>query len=258
MPRIKIGEDLLYFEDRGDMSTGAVFLLVHGAAGSSQQWLPVVETLEKDHRVISLDLPGHGNSNGRGSRSVDSYVGVVRAFTSTINLSNFILCGHSLGGAIAMGYALKNPRDLSGLVLISTGARLKVSPLFLETCLEGNMEKLRVLLSKLAFYHGIPLARIHKWQQQWGYPPREVLYGDFLACNSFDYMEEVEKIQTPTLIIAGDDDRMTPLKYGYYLKEKIKGSTLEVIPESGHMLMAEKPREISRLLSGFARGISEA
>jgi pimeloyl-ACP methyl ester carboxylesterase len=257
VPRIKIAEDLLYFEDKGEMARGTTFLLLHGAAGSSAQWQAVYQDLEKEHRVLALDLPGHGNSSGRGSRSVDSYVKVVRAFTETLNLSNFIFCGHSLGGAIAMDYALKHPEDLQGLVLAATGARLKVAPLFLEICLEGDMDKLQIVLSKYAFSHTISLMQIKKWQQQWRFPPREIVYGDFLACNAFDRLAEVEKISPKTLILCGDEDRMTPLRFSEYLAEKITNSSLDVIPDGGHMLMAEKPRELGSRLARFALEVGQ-
>lgn len=252
MPKIKVADELLYYEDSGDMWGGSTLLLLHGAGGSSCQWEKVIGELAEGHRVLALDLPGHGNSSGRGSRSVNSYVKVVRSFTAALELPNLILCGHSLGGAIAMEYALKYPGVLQALVLVSTGARLKVAPLFLEFCLEGNMEKLQILLSKYAFSPGTPLVQIRRWQKQWGFPPREIVYGDFLACSSFDRMEDIRKIKVPTLIICGDEDLMTPLKYSTYLADRIKDSKLEVIPDSGHMLMVEKPRELSRAISQFA------
>ncbi len=252
MPRIKAAEDLLYFEDKGEMAGGATFLFLHGAAGSSLHWQKILAELETGHRVVALDLPGHGNSSGRGSRSVDSYVKVVRSFTDTLNLTNFILCGHSMGGAIAIDYALKYPWDLRGLALIATGARLKVAPLFLEFCLEGDMDKLKVLLSKYAFSPDVPLVHIQKWQQQWGFPAREIVYVDFLACNSFDRLQEVGQIRTPSLIICGDEDRMTPLKYSAYLADRMEKARLKVIPGGGHMLMVEKPRDLGRILDGFA------
>ncbi len=252
MPRIKVAGELIYFEDRGHTGSGGALLLIHGAGGSSRQWQDVLEILEKDHRVIALDLPGHGNSSGRGSRSIGSYLKVVRAFIETLNLPNFLLCGHSMGGAIAMEYARTYPKDTCALALIATGARLRVAPIFLDTCLEGDMDKLQVLTAKYAFSPAFSLVQIQKWQKKWGFPLREVVYGDFLACNSFDCLEEVEKIEAPTLIICGEEDRMTPVKYSQYLNSKIKGSSLEVISTGGHMLMVETPKELSRLLTAFA------
>jgi pimeloyl-ACP methyl ester carboxylesterase len=253
MPRIKVAGELIYFEDRGKADAGITFLLIHGVAGASIQWLELAEHLEEEHRVIALDLPGHGSSTGRGGRSVESYLKAVRSFTEALHLTPTILCGYSMGGAIAMEYALKYPEDVFALGLISTGARLKVSPLFLEICLEKDMEKLKILLGKYAFAPSVSLIQIQKWYKKWGLPASEVIYGDFLACNSFDLMEGVEKIKTPALVVCGDEDRMTPVKYSEFLASKMENSSLHIIEGGGHMLMVEKPLELSAALADFAK-----
>lgn len=251
MPRIKVAGELIYFEDRGK-TEGTTFLLIHGVAGSSIQWREVMEQLETKYRVIALDLPGHGISTGRGGRSVESYLKAVRSFTTALSLPPAILCGYSLGGAIAMEYGLKYPEDVLALGLISSGARLKVAPLFLETCLEKDMEKLQILLAKYAFSPAVSLIQIQKWYKKWGLPSSEVIYGDFLACNSFDRIDDVEAIKTPALVVCGDEDRMTPVKYSEFLSSKIKNSSLHIIPGGGHMLMVEKPGELSAALAQYA------
>jgi pimeloyl-ACP methyl ester carboxylesterase len=253
MPRIKVAGELVYFEDRGVADASTTFLLIHGAAGSSIQWQELMEHLETEHRVIALDLPGHGSSTGRGGRSVESYLKAVRAFTEALHLPPTILCGYSMGGAVAMEYALKYPRDVFALGLISSGARMKVAPLFLEICLERDMDKLKILLAKYAFAPGVSLIQIQKWYKKWGLPASEVIYGDFLACNSFDLMEDVAKIKIPALVVVGDEDRMTPVKYSEYLCDKIEKSSLHIIEGGGHMLMVEKPQELSAVLQAFAK-----
>jgi pimeloyl-ACP methyl ester carboxylesterase len=79
----------------------------------------------------------------------------------------------------------------------------------------------------------------------------EVLFGDFLACDRFDIMKEVEKINLPTLILCGDDDQLTPVKYSQFLQNRIKGSTLEVLPNAGHMVMMESPQVFNEKIGEF-------
>lgn len=253
MPRIKVAGELIYFEDKGKPDARATFLLIHGVAGSSIQWQELMEYLEAEHRVIALDLPGHGSSTGRGGKSVESYVNLVHSFAEALHLPPAILCGYSMGGAIALEYALKYPQDVYALGLISTGARLKVAPLFLETCLEKDMDKLKILLGKYAFAPSVSLIQIQKWYKKWGLPASEVIYGDFLACNSFDRIEVVQEIKAPALVVCGDEDRMTPVKYAEFLVSKIENSSLRIIEGGGHMLMAEKPLELSAVLADFAK-----
>jgi pimeloyl-ACP methyl ester carboxylesterase len=70
----------------------------------------------------------------------------------------------------------------------------------------------------------------------------DVLYNDFLACDRFDLTREVEKINLPTLILCGDEDEMTPLKYSQFLHDRIKDSKIEILPNAGHMVMMESPQ----------------
>jgi pimeloyl-ACP methyl ester carboxylesterase len=79
----------------------------------------------------------------------------------------------------------------------------------------------------------------------------EILYGDFLACDRFDVMKEVEKIVLPTLILCGEDDQLTPVKYSQFLQSLIKGSKLEVLPNAGHMVMMESPEVFNEKIRAF-------
>ena len=79
----------------------------------------------------------------------------------------------------------------------------------------------------------------------------EILYGDFLACDRFDVMKEVEKIILPTLILCGDDDQLTPIKYSQFLQNRIKGSKLEVLLNAGHMVMMESSQDFNEKIRSF-------
>src|SRR5579872_1893413 len=74
---------------------------------------------------------------------------------------------------------------------------------------------------------------------------------DYRACDAFDIMAEMSKLTLPTLVIVGDDDRLTPPKYARYLHEHIAGSRLEVIPNAGHLVMAERPAAVNALIADF-------
>jgi pimeloyl-ACP methyl ester carboxylesterase len=79
----------------------------------------------------------------------------------------------------------------------------------------------------------------------------EVLYGDYLACDRFDMMNEVEKIGLPTLILCGQEDGMTPVKYSQFLLQRIKGSRLEILPGAGHMVMIEAAELFNEKIGAF-------
>ncbi len=79
----------------------------------------------------------------------------------------------------------------------------------------------------------------------------EVLVGDFLACDRLDLSKEVERIDLPTLIICGGEDELTPVTYSEFLHRRIKGSTLEIVPNAGHMVMMESPKAFNEKIREF-------
>jgi len=79
----------------------------------------------------------------------------------------------------------------------------------------------------------------------------KVLLGDFVACDNFDIRDRIKEIKIPTLIIVGEKDCMTPPSYSQFLAENILGAQLEIIKDAGHMVMLEKPDEVSKLIVSF-------
>ena len=78
-----------------------------------------------------------------------------------------------------------------------------------------------------------------------------VLYGDLMACDAFDVMDQLSRLSLSTLIVCGSDDKMTPLRYSEFLRDHIHGACLEVVPNAGHMVMLEQPDLVSDLLADF-------
>ena len=122
---------LYYTVCEGGNNELAPVVLIHGAGGSCFSW-PVDMRRLAGQRVIALDLPGHGKSRGVAQQSIPVYADQVHAFLSRLGLPETVLVGHSLGGAIALTVALKYPRQVAGLGLISTGAYLGVDGSLLQ------------------------------------------------------------------------------------------------------------------------------
>ena len=78
---------------------------------------------------------------------------------------------------------------------------------------------------------------------------------DFRACSGFDLMSRLNAIRIPTLVVSGDDDRLTPLKYGEYLATNIPGAVLKIIHGAGHLAMLEKPTEVNAVISSFVHSL---
>ena len=162
----------------------------------------------------------------------------MREFADALKLPAFVLGGHSMGGAIALEFALRYGGRLAGLILVGTGARLRVAPEIL-TGIQNDIEGTTALLAEWAHGEHVDpnLQRIYLRRLREVDP--QVLAGDFLACDAFDRRADVAAITVPALILCGDADRMTPVKYSQFLAEQMPGAQLIIVPGAGHMAMLE-------------------
>ncbi len=227
-------------------------MFVHGAGGGEYTWSCQKGFFEKEFNPVLIELPGHGESGGEGEKEIARYAEEVYAFLRALGERKVFLVGHSMGGAIVQTLALTHPEMIKGVVLVGTGARLKVLPLILN----GIMENFRETIPKIiqyAYSRKAPSELIEEGIQQMLQCRPEVLHGDFSACDRFDVMKEVEKIDLPTLILCGEDDVLTPVLYSQFLHSRIKGSKLEVLPNAGHMVMMESSQAFNEKIREFVK-----
>lgn len=179
----------------------------------------------------------------------------MEGYVESAGLSDVVLNGHSMGGAITIVLALRRPPWLRGIILTGTGARLRVSPDLIELLRNDYPTAVDKIIGE-SFAVGGELSYAQKvrmtgTRRQLLRTPREVTLADYQACDRFDIMERVGEINVPTLCIVGALDKMTPLKYSEYLHTAIDGSQLEVIEGAGHMLSIEKSEEYNRSVALF-------
>ena len=139
---------------------------------------------------------------------------------------------------------------MAALVLVGTGARLRVRSDILSKILE-NYEKTSKLIAKWSVSSNCDPAIVDRLAREIFKVRPEVTHGDFLACDKFDRMDDIEKISYRTLIICGADDTLTPRKYSQHLHQKIRNSKLVIIPGAGHSVMLEKHRLFNDVLEAF-------
>ncbi len=252
MPVAAAAEDDLFY-DRSDAEAGPALILVHGSGGDHTHWPEGLRRHGK-MRVFTPDLPGHGRSAGAGRTRVEEYARVIDRFARTLGVGTAAVAGHSLGGAVALTLALMQPGWLSGVLLVGTGARLRVHPQILEGLSTAFAETIGQICD-LSFGPEAPEDLIAQVRRQlMGNDPR-VIQGDYQACDHFDVMGRVGGITCPALVISATDDRMTPVKYGEYLCRQIPGAAFARIEGAGHMMALEKPDAVIDAVAGFM-GIS--
>ncbi len=255
MPTLRLdGKQISYWIAKGNSRGKEHVLFIHGAGGGQFTWVYQKTFFEKRFNPIILELPGHGESAGEGEGEIGRYAEDVRAFLKALDLPKLFLVGHSMGGAIVQTLALSFPEMIKGIVLVGTGARLKVFPSVLEGIRNHFEETVRTIV-RFAYSRKTSPELIERGVEELKRCKPEVLYGDFVACDRFDMMDKVEKIHLPTLVICGNEDELTPVKYSQFLHRRIVGSRLEILPDAGHLVMLETPEAFNEKVAAFITGV---
>jgi pimeloyl-ACP methyl ester carboxylesterase len=208
-------------------------------------------------RVFAPDLPGHGKSSGIGRQSIVAYAASILDFLGALNITKAVIVGHSLGGAVALHLGIHNPRHVLALGLLGAGARMRVAAELLDNSASAATLPLALRFIERNAYgeRADRRMRAQAMHQMASIRPT-VLHGDLLACNSFDEFEGVRKVRAPALVICGDEDQLTPLRYSEYLAGRMKNGRLLRVEQAGHMVMLEKPDVVEAALGQFVAGLA--
>ena len=227
-------------------------IFVHGSGAYGDIWRYQTDYFPDSDAV---NLPGH--PHGQTLNSVEEYADWLRRYIKGRGYKDVVLAGHSLGGAIALMYALRSPEDLKGIIIIGSGARLRVHPGFLAPCeeaIKGNPQEWYQLVEEIYRLTQEDYKR-EVVEKQKAIGPA-VMLNDFLCCDKFDLIDKVQEIKLPALIICGELDAMTPVKYSNYLGAKLANSRVVIIPQATHLVLAEKPEAVNKAIEDFVKGIS--
>ena len=227
-------------------------IFIHGSGGCKESWQNQTQYFEGSEAV---NLPGH--PDGALCPSIKGYADWLKDVSLERGYEEIVVVGHSLGGGIALQFALDYPEMLAGVILIGSGARLKVHPSFLaflqKAVEDQNMPE---EFSTSPFEKIEPqLKEILQTRANENGP--ESFLNDMQACNNFDVMDRVPSIQLPLLAICGDEDVMTPPKYSKYLVEQLPNAKSVIIPGGTHMVYAEKPEEVNKEIEAFLLEIAK-
>jgi pimeloyl-ACP methyl ester carboxylesterase len=255
-----------------DEGAGDVVLLIHGIGGSSDCWRNVVDRLAKRHRVIAVDLLGHGQSDKpRSDYSLGAFAVWLRDFLDALNIHEATVIGHSFGGGVALQFAHQHKEYCRRLVLISSGGLgPDLGRLLRMLSLPGAEIALQLIASRPAVQVGKALRRraLSSGRQATRYS--ETLKGQAALSNRHsraaflktlrsvvDHRGQavcaLDRVRTdiPTMIIFGDQDRCIPVAHAYSAHEAIPGSELHVIPGVGHQPQVQCPETVARLVGDF-------
>jgi pimeloyl-ACP methyl ester carboxylesterase len=241
------GRDVYYSESHPE-GARATLLLVHGAGETHLVWPESVRQLEAT-RVLALDLPGHGQSPGPGRRTVNGYAAVVEAFIRQIGLAGVVVAGHSLGSAISLALAQRGEVPVKGLILLGGSARMPVGEPLLGGWLAAP-EVAAALVAEQGFAAPLPEAQAAVRQQLLA-TGAMTCFGDFLACDRFDFRHSLSAITQSALVIAGEQDRLTPLRFSQSLAAGLPSGRLATLAGAGHFAMLEQTERVAELMRDF-------
>jgi len=228
----------------------STIIFIHGAGGSGVFWQAQVEGLAERANTLAIDLPGHGKSDGEGKDKVEDYARAVASFMKDIDISNPILCGLSMGGAITQQLLLDYRDQVKAGVLISTGSRLKVAPVIFET-IEKNYSDYVDMVCSVAASEKTDPGLLALFREEAARCKPEIAHGDFRACDRFDVTDRLAAIDVPVLVVTAEDDKLTPPKYGATLEKGIKNASRAHIIAAGHIVPMEKSDEINKTIMNF-------
>ncbi len=243
-------------------------VLLHGSPGQYTNWKYVAECLASRHRVIVYDQRGYGRSDKPPHVTLEDYVEDLDAVMGALGLapSRTVLAGHSFGAVVALEYAARKP--VYKLVLVSPVYRYRAD------FMDKLVSKLPPLFWKRLFFTNNPLTR--SFYRRLFFSPRTpgYVYEEFIDDNAsyiaslpphvFRYLasmldgysaeEAARRVRSPTLIIVGGDDKVTPPGDAEKLQRLIPGARLALIPCAGHMILYEKPTSVCTEIEWFIEG----
>jgi pimeloyl-ACP methyl ester carboxylesterase len=229
-------------------------VLIHGAGGTNLEWRGVVKNLSGDARSFALNLPGHPTGDIT-CKTIGEYADAVAGFIGESGLKSPVVCGHSMGSAIALSLAIEHSEAVGGLILVGAGAKLGVDPRIVEGLRSDPMKTIESTITPMSYF-AIDLGLGREGRAALSFSNIPVFLNDYLACDGFDVRDQLAKITASTLIVCGDGDRMTPPRWAHYLNSGVLGSELFLVRDSGHMLPLEKPATLANIIQPFLTKLS--
>lgn len=236
---------------------GDPLVIIHGGGDGAMSWRKNAEELSKNYSVYIPDLPGFGHSQSASDKfNLPEYVAFIEDFSHTLGIERFHLIGHSIGGGIALHYALKSPQKVKGLVLVSSWC------LGLEAALWVRLLSHPALCRSLG-EAGIAVLKGVKWLVRLFYAPFR--FANPVTRVKMDVgktmitfrgqttvlQDRLCELTVPTLLVWGAGDRIVPAAHAYIAAELIPDCQLHIFENCGHSVYKQRAWEFSQLLANF-------
>ena len=252
----------IHFRDEGN---GYPIILLHGTGSSLHTWDSWTKELLKTHRVIRIDLPGFGLTGQDSLKRYSSmdYVNLLNDFLNKLSINEFHLAGNSLGGLVSWLYASEYDDKVNKLILLSpSGHSFDSVPFVIQLARTPIINNLLRHFTPKAFieenlkevYFDNSLINqdiIDRYHDLTLFEGNRSAFIDRANIKRIDYSSQMKYINTPTLILWGENDYWIPVGNAEKFKNAIKNSKVLIMPETGHIPMEERPIESLNIVLNF-------
>jgi len=259
MPAVSVQDGSIYYEAHGH---GEPLVFVSGLNGVSRYWLPQIPAFSARYRVFTYDQRGTGQSDRvQRTFSVDQMTAELAALMDALGLQRAHIVGLSTGGAIGQTLAIEHPERVARLVMCSTWTHC--DPWFRRlfearrAMYEQCGPQLHAMFHPLWLYppdyvnaHDADIDA-ERSRNTAGAPPVEISMGRIDALLAFDRRADLRRIQSPTLVIASDNDYITPSYFAEALAREIPNAKLQMFRGGGHSLSKTRAEEFNRVVLEF-------
>ncbi|MDA0702942.1 MAG: alpha/beta fold hydrolase [Proteobacteria bacterium] len=207
MPSVEVaGREVFYEAPReSGAGHGHVVLLVHGAFDHHALWREIVHALARGHRLVAVDLPGHGRSTGPALNDAAGCRAFLAELVEALGLPPFVFCGHSMGGSMAVDFALHFPERVVGLIPVGSSPDWDIPAFFIDG---WDTDPAAVYRENLAYLFSKKTAPdlITAYDRQIRSTPPSHCQADMRVCASFHQAGRLGEIDLPTCVVCGDEE----------------------------------------------------
>lgn len=238
-----------------DFSRGKTIVLVHASGSNGHNWHYQIDALGAKHSPIAMDMPGHARSDGvTGFETVTQYADFLAAFLDALQINSAVIAGRSLGGAVALDFAIRYPNRTQAVIAICTAAKFNIPPdrlAALEAVAKGRASQ---QFNNDGYSPKTARERTDVIREGWGEQVKtdpRVRWTDVKACAAVDLRSDLGKIKKPTLVLSGADDTTTPPQDGKFIAEHVAGARHVTIADAAHNLPTEQPAAVNAEIEKF-------